>query len=55
MARVPLSRAERAGLKQARRAGMAGGAMLDDFADDIAGLVQVGRPARFSGVEFYRG
>ena len=41
MARVPLSRAERQNLKQQRRAGLSGGAMLDDFADDIAGLVQV--------------
>lgn len=38
--RVPLSRAERQGLKAARRAGLAGGALLDDFADDVAGLVQ---------------
>jgi hypothetical protein len=41
---VPLSRAERQGLKAARRAGLAGGALLDDFADDVADLVQVGLP-----------
>jgi len=41
---VPLSRAERQGLKAARRAGLAGGALLDDFADDVADLVQVGPP-----------
>jgi len=40
--RVPLSRTERQGLKAARRAGLAGGALLDDFADDVADLVQVG-------------
>jgi hypothetical protein len=40
MARVLLSRGERQGLKQARRGALAGGALLDDFADDIAGLVQ---------------
>lgn len=42
-ARVPLSREDRRRLKADTRAGLAGqGAMLDDFADDVAGLVQVG-------------
>ena len=40
--RVPLSREDRRRLKADTRAGLAGqGAMLDDFADDVAGLVQV--------------
>ena len=39
--RVPLSREDRRRLKADMRAGLAGqGAMLDDFADDVAGLVQ---------------
>ena len=41
MARVPLSRGERKNLKAQRRAGLSGGVMLDDFADDVADLVQV--------------
>ena len=54
MARVPLSRAERKDLGRQRRAGMAGGAMLDDFADDIAGLVEV-RCEACSGVSYSTG
>ena len=38
--RVPLSKQEKSRLKSARRAGMAGGALLDDFADEIGHLVQ---------------
>ena len=45
MARVPLSKAERKNLKAQRRAGLSGGVMLDDFADDVADLVQVGSSA----------
>lgn len=41
MARVPLSKAERKNLKAQRRAGLSGGVMLDDFADDVADLIQV--------------
>lgn len=41
MARVPLSKAERKNLKAQRRAGLSGGIMLDDFADDVADLIQV--------------
>ena len=41
MARVPLSRGERKNLKAQRRAGLSGGVMLDDFADDVADLIQV--------------
>jgi U3 small nucleolar RNA-associated protein 3 len=39
MIRVPLSREERRRLKAQRRDGMSGKALLDDFADDLAGLV----------------
>ena len=42
MARVPLSKTERKNLKARRRAGLSGGVMLDDFADDVADLIQVG-------------
>ncbi|CAK0782908.1 hypothetical protein CVIRNUC_006103 [Coccomyxa viridis] len=42
MARVPLSKGERKNLKAQRRAGLSGGAMLDDFADDVADLIQAG-------------
>jgi hypothetical protein len=45
MTRVPLTKAERKNLKAQRRAGLSGGTLLDDLADDIAGLVQVGTPA----------
>lgn len=41
MMRVPLGKKELKELKAARRAGMAGGALLDDFADDVADLVKV--------------
>lgn len=41
MTRVPLSKDERKRMKAARRADLAGGAMLDDFADDVAHLVKV--------------
>jgi len=44
MLRVPLSKDERRRLKSARRAGMAGGALVDDFAADVAGLVTAARP-----------
>lgn len=37
--RVPLSKEERKRLKAQRREGLAGRALLDDFADDIADLV----------------
>lgn len=40
MMRVPLGKKELKNLKAAQRAGMAGGALLDDFADDVADLVQ---------------
>ena len=43
-ARVPLSKTERQRLKATRRADLAGGVMLDDFADDVAHLVRVGAP-----------
>jgi hypothetical protein len=43
MMRVPLGKKELKSLKAAQRAGMAGGALLDDFADDVADLVQVGQ------------
>jgi U3 small nucleolar RNA-associated protein 3 len=39
MIRVPLSKEERKSLKAQRRAGLSGKALLDDFADDIADLV----------------
>ena len=39
--RVPMNKQERGLLKTARRGGMAGGALLDDFADEIGHLVQV--------------
>ena len=39
MIRVPLSKEERKNLKAQRRAGLSGKALLDDFADDIADLV----------------
>jgi hypothetical protein len=45
MARVPLSKAEHKNLKAQRRAGLSGGIMLDDFADDVADLVQVSSSA----------
>ena len=41
MARVPLTKTERKNLKAQRRAGLSGGVMLDDFADDVADLIQV--------------
>lgn len=41
MTRVPLSKRERAGLKQQRRAGLAGNSFIDDFADDVDAIVQV--------------
>ena len=41
MARVPLTKQERAGLKQQRRAGLAGNSFIDDFADDVDAIVQV--------------
>ena len=44
MARVPLSKTERKNLKAQRRAGLSGGVMLDDFADDVADLIQVASP-----------
>ncbi len=40
MQRVQLSKEERRRLKGARRSALSGGAMLDDFADDVAGIVQ---------------
>ena len=42
MMRVPLAKKELKGLKAVQnKAGFSGGAMLDDFADDVADLVQV--------------
>ena len=41
MTRVPLRKGERKQLKSQWRASMAGGALLDDFADEVADLVQV--------------
>lgn len=41
MQRVALSKDERRRLKGARRSALSGGAMLDDFADDVAGIVAV--------------
>lgn len=40
--RVPLSKDERKALKARQRAGMTGAAALDDFADDVAGVLHVG-------------
>ena len=40
MTRVPLRKKELANLKAAHRVGMSGGALLDDFADDISKLFQ---------------
>lgn len=40
--RVPLSKDERKRLKAARRSGLAGSAVLDDFADDVAGVLELG-------------
>lgn len=41
MTRVPLTKRERTGLKQQRRAGLAGNSFIDDFADDVDAIVQV--------------
>ena len=52
MIRVPLSKDERKKLKAQRRAGLSGKALLDDFQDDLADLVNggddLGVDARFS-------
>ncbi len=45
MARVPMTKQERSGLKQQRRAGLAGNSFMDDFADDVDAIVQVQRPS----------
>jgi U3 small nucleolar RNA-associated protein 3 len=45
MTRVPLSKDERTRLAVARRAGLAGGALLDDFSADLAGLLAPGGAA----------
>lgn len=42
MVRVPLSRQERKQMKAQRRAGLSGKALLDDFVDDVADLVDGG-------------
>lgn len=42
MVRVPLSREERKQMKAQRRAGLSGKALLDDFVDDVADLVDGG-------------
>ena len=42
MVRVPLSRQERKQQRAQRRAGLSGKALLDDFADDVADLVDGG-------------
>lgn len=44
MMRVPLAKAELKGLRAAQNTRFSGGAMLDDFADDVADLVQVPPP-----------
>lgn len=44
--RVPLSKDERKRLKAARRSGLAGGSVLDDFADDVAGVLQLGEASK---------
>jgi hypothetical protein len=44
MQRVQLSKEERRRLKGARRSALSGGAMLEDFADDVAGIVEA-RPS----------
>ena len=41
MMRVPLAKKELKGMRAAHRAGLSGGALLDDFADDVADLVKV--------------
>lgn len=41
MMRVPLKKKELKGMRAAQRAGLSGGALLDDFADDVADLVKV--------------
>lgn len=41
MMRVPLHKKELKQLRQAEKSRLTGGAMLDDFADDVADLVQV--------------
>ena len=46
MMRVPLAKKELKGMRAAQRAGLSGGALLDDFADDVADLVKV-RPHVF--------
>ena len=52
MIRVPLSKDERKRLKAQRRAGLSGKALLDDFQDDLADIVngneELGIDARFS-------
>ena len=40
--RVPMSKDERKALKARQRAGMSAAAALDDFADDVAGVLDVG-------------
>ena len=40
MTRIPLRKKELANLKAAHRVGLSGGALLDDFADDISNLFQ---------------
>ncbi|KAK9817376.1 hypothetical protein WJX74_000184 [Apatococcus lobatus] len=59
MARVPLTKRERAGLKQQRRAGLAGNSFIDDFADDVDAIVQAAneagpRSAQRFGAELYQ-
>ena len=41
MMRVPLAKKQLKGMRAAQRAGLSGGALLDDFADDVADLVKV--------------
>lgn len=41
MMRVPLTKKEMKDVKAMHRAQLTGGALLDDFADDVAGLIQV--------------
>lgn len=47
--RVPLSREENKRLKASRRAGLAGAGAMDDFADEVADLVEVARGSEGQG------
>lgn len=51
MMRVPLAKKELKGIRAAQRAGLSGGALLDDFADDVADLVKAGLYLRHEGIQ----